>query len=523
MGLINYLGESKVIKKICELLNVKDVKVNGTSVVDASGDANITVTSNTFATGDAYGSLKIDGTDIPVRMRAIAVTTAGTDLNNYNSEGVYYFSSANAPSNSPLANSYGVLIVIVYTDSARKQIWLRHATAEPMSTYTYIRTYRSNAWGTWQKYALAETEDVENVKQLAVGTSSSQYRVLLTTTNTNTEETNTVRKCSSLLFQPSTGDLNFSRPHTGTGATAQRFIIGNDTPIATSGNNYSVLRMYGKGQYYGQFVDSQNGLNANRTYTLPDQNGCMAIRDNITRAKLDNNWNLLSLPYYGTGGTINGMTYVVNGNGSISCTGNATATASIVLRRYSEVWILPPGKYKLTGCPSGGSSSKYVIRVGTYSSGSTTWLGYDEGSGYEFTLTEEKQVVIQINIYSGYGDSLTFTPTLVRLNGGWVDLGTLTENTQSSISNTFSEFYIEVTLYTGGTPRRQTFHIFTSSLFLSQLEYHELIYDNDANYFNFWVITQLSGNNVLITPRKSVVVSAPLPTLSTEWKIYGKA
>ena len=47
MGLINYLGESKVIKKICELLNVKDVKVNGTSVVDSSGDANITISGNT--------------------------------------------------------------------------------------------------------------------------------------------------------------------------------------------------------------------------------------------------------------------------------------------------------------------------------------------------------------------------------------------------------------------------------------------------------------------------------------------
>lgn len=42
MGLINYLGESKIIKKICELLNVTDVKVDGVSVVDSDGVANIT-------------------------------------------------------------------------------------------------------------------------------------------------------------------------------------------------------------------------------------------------------------------------------------------------------------------------------------------------------------------------------------------------------------------------------------------------------------------------------------------------
>lgn len=41
MGLINYLGESKVIKRICELLKVTDVKVDGTSVVDDNGVANI--------------------------------------------------------------------------------------------------------------------------------------------------------------------------------------------------------------------------------------------------------------------------------------------------------------------------------------------------------------------------------------------------------------------------------------------------------------------------------------------------
>lgn len=41
MGLINYLGESKVIKRICQLLNVTDVKVDGTSVVDSNGVANI--------------------------------------------------------------------------------------------------------------------------------------------------------------------------------------------------------------------------------------------------------------------------------------------------------------------------------------------------------------------------------------------------------------------------------------------------------------------------------------------------
>lgn len=42
MGLITYNGESKIIKKLAELLNVTDVKANGTSIVDSSGVANFT-------------------------------------------------------------------------------------------------------------------------------------------------------------------------------------------------------------------------------------------------------------------------------------------------------------------------------------------------------------------------------------------------------------------------------------------------------------------------------------------------
>lgn len=40
MGLINYLGESKIIKRICELLNVTDVQDGeGHSLVDENGIA----------------------------------------------------------------------------------------------------------------------------------------------------------------------------------------------------------------------------------------------------------------------------------------------------------------------------------------------------------------------------------------------------------------------------------------------------------------------------------------------------
>ncbi len=41
MSLINYLGESKVIRRICELLKVSDIQIDGVSIVDADGIADI--------------------------------------------------------------------------------------------------------------------------------------------------------------------------------------------------------------------------------------------------------------------------------------------------------------------------------------------------------------------------------------------------------------------------------------------------------------------------------------------------
>lgn len=55
MSLINYKGESKVIKRICALLKVTDVQENGVSIVDANGVAHVT--------GGGGGSSTLAGLD----------------------------------------------------------------------------------------------------------------------------------------------------------------------------------------------------------------------------------------------------------------------------------------------------------------------------------------------------------------------------------------------------------------------------------------------------------------------------
>lgn len=74
MSLIEYQGESKVTKRICELLNVTDVQVNGVSVVDENGIADVsgggggsTVSWNQIqTTGTKIAEITINGTETDV-------------------------------------------------------------------------------------------------------------------------------------------------------------------------------------------------------------------------------------------------------------------------------------------------------------------------------------------------------------------------------------------------------------------------------------------------------------------------
>lgn len=94
MGLINYLGNSKVIKKICQLLNVTDVQDGeGHSLVDENGIAIVTGGgggSSTLAdltdvdvTGASDGDvLSLNGTSGKWEGLALTIPTKTSDLNN---------------------------------------------------------------------------------------------------------------------------------------------------------------------------------------------------------------------------------------------------------------------------------------------------------------------------------------------------------------------------------------------------------------------------------------------------------
>ena len=105
----------------------------------------------------------------------------------------------------------------------------------------------------------------------------------------------------------------------------------------------------------------------------------------------------------GTTKTLNGVTFTVNNDKSVTC--NGTATADAIFHCSSIGITLQSGNYLLSGCPKGGGESTYDLRM--------TSAYKDYGTGRSVNITEETLLGCTIVIRSGQTVSnLTFYPML---------------------------------------------------------------------------------------------------------------
>lgn len=85
--------------------------------------------------------------------KAMTVTTANTNLNDYKSDGEWYFGVDYTPTNIP-AGVNGWLKVMTGNqqgDNIAKQIWYRHGTPNGNDYETYVRTFSGNTWSSWRR------------------------------------------------------------------------------------------------------------------------------------------------------------------------------------------------------------------------------------------------------------------------------------------------------------------------------------------------------------------------------------
>lgn len=117
-----------------------------------------------------------------------------------------------------------------------------------------------------------------------------------------------------------------------------------------------------------------------------------------------------------TAGQLNGLTYTVNSDGTVTVSGSKVnpAQASYALFRINgtdTVYIddLCDGKHVLSGCPSGGGSNTYRLYAAK-----SSYTRYDDGSGVLLSDTSITDIQLIINIVAGYDltGPVTFSPMI---------------------------------------------------------------------------------------------------------------
>lgn len=117
--------------------------------------------------------------------------------------------------------------------------------------------------------------------------------------------------------------------------------------------------------------------------------------------------NLISYPYTDTTKTLNGITFTVNSDGSVTVSGTATAQAYFKLQ---QSFSLKKGQYFLSGCPAGGSGGTYSLYLST---SDYKFYKADIGNGIYINAEDDKTVSIVINIVKDTTvENLVFKPQL---------------------------------------------------------------------------------------------------------------
>lgn len=143
--------------------------------------------------------------------------------------------------------------------------------------------------------------------------------------------------------------------------------------------------------------------------------------------------NLLQFNGYGTGAE-NGVTYVINSDGTITVNGTPQGTSPSYIElklngNAANIARFCDGHHILSGCPAGGSDTAYRMYAarGGYSR-------FDYGDGVLLTETTQTDVRLVVYIANGYtANSLIFKPMIRRAE--------ITDSTYAPYAPTNRELY----------------------------------------------------------------------------------
>lgn len=99
------------------------------------------------------------------------------------------------------------------------------------------------------------------------------------------------------------------------------------------------------------------------------------------------------------------ITFTRNADDTVTITSTSANTNNTDYYINSALF-LKAGKYRLTGCPSGGNNtSTFKLQI--------SGIGYDLGDGFDFTLATDQTISVYIRIWGGYApNNITFNPMI---------------------------------------------------------------------------------------------------------------
>lgn len=187
------------------------------------------------------------------------------------------------------------------------------------------------------------------------------------------------------------------------------FVVKTQPPIGTLPTNaaYFSVMASGASPATSQTVGT---VKPDNTSTTVANDGTLSVGKNITDALTVNLNNSTKATQ-----TATGVTITKNGDGTYTVNGTATGDSYVP---FSSDYTLKAGKYKLVGCPSGGTSTTYNLRVI-----SAQTIAYEYGNGANFTLSEDTKLHVSIAIKQNtVCDNLVFKPMITtNLNATYDD------------------------------------------------------------------------------------------------------
>lgn len=249
--------------------------------------------------------------------------------------------------------------------------------------------------GSDDSYTKAQTDTLLSFKADKSTTYTKSQTDNLLNAKANKSTTYTKTEVDTALAEKANASTTYTKTQTDTLLNAKA--DKTDTYTKTQTNN--LLNLKANTSYVNTVKDTADTANA-----LAVDNRAALVEFVDDGAK-----NVLNHTAYTR--TVNGVTYTVNEDRTITITSNGTNTQSLLY--LVQNYKLPAGRYVLSGC-TGGSTTKYDLRIRV--GGSAFYLNYDGGT--EFTYNGTDSFEASIVVRAGQKVNITMKP-MICLKALW--------------------------------------------------------------------------------------------------------